>query len=272
MRLIATLKHNKNLAGFNTRPTTRWSKIPNDASATRVSRKLTGNRHACLFSLCLPAYNEEQNLETTIRSALSVLDALVTDCEIVVVDDGSRDATSAIVQRIAEHDVRVRLVRHPVNRGYGAAVASALQASRGDLALLMDSDGQFDLQDVHKFLDRISDFDFGLGIREQRAETGIRRINAWLWNRLVRIVIGVKVVDLDCGFKLFKRRALDAMNLTATGACISAQILMECRRLELRICELPVRHYQRKFGTPTGANLFVIARAFRELVALKFGI
>src|SRR5947208_7645960 len=100
------------------------------------------------LSLVLPAHNEEANLEPVVREALAVLPTLFRDCEIVVVDDGSRDATPAIADRLATEDPRVRVVHHPRNRGYGAALQSGFAAARGELIMFMDADRQFAVRDV----------------------------------------------------------------------------------------------------------------------------
>jgi glycosyl transferase family 2 len=223
---------------------------------------------ACL-SLCLPAYNEQEGIADTVLAALAILPKFVEQCEIVVVDDGSRDQTAARVRELAERDRRVRLISHERNGGYGAAVTSGLRAAKGDLVMFADSDGQFDLLDAASLLGRLRGNDFVIGYRWRRAEAGRRRLNAWAWGRLVQFVLGVKVRDLDCAFKLFRRDVVDRLQLTATGACINAEIMTQCVRAGLRYVETPVNHYPRSAGVATGSNLKVIARAFRELPKLR---
>src|ERR687885_3058023 len=100
------------------------------------------------LSLVLPAHDEEANLEPVVRAALAALPGIVREFEIVVVDDGSRDATPAIADRLATEDARVRVVHHPRNRGYGAALRSGFAAARGDRIAFMDADPQFDVRDL----------------------------------------------------------------------------------------------------------------------------
>jgi glycosyltransferase involved in cell wall biosynthesis len=217
------------------------------------------------FSLCMPAYNEQGNIEDTLDAACAVLPHFVTDFEIVVVDDGSRDATADLVGRYSQMEPRVRLVRHERNRGYGAAVASALRAAHGDLIAFTDSDGQFSLLDLPLFLTRLDDFDVVIGYRHRRADPRLRLFNAWGWNWVIRLVLGVWVKDLDCAFKLFRKEVLDQLQLTSTGATINAEILAQCFRRGVRIREIPVTHWPRYAGRPTGANLKVIVKAFLDL-------
>lgn len=221
------------------------------------------------FSLCLPAYNEEACIAGTVHAALAVLPRFCAALEVIVVDDGSSDATAARVEAIAARDARVRLLRHHTNRGYGAAVRSGLLAAQGDLVMFSDSDGQFRFNDIEQLLARLPGNDFVIGYRRRRAESWRRALNAWAWGRLVRLVYGVRARDLDCAFKLFRREVLDRLRLTATGACINAELMCQCRRAGFRFAEMAVGHYPRTGGRSTGSSLAVIARAFRELPRIQ---
>jgi len=220
------------------------------------------------LSLCLPAYNEEANIEDTVRSACAILPEFVQDFEIIVVDDGSKDKTSEIVSRLAEKDLRVRLERHKQNGGYGAAVTTGLRAARGDLVMFTDSDGQFNMLDLAQLLTRLEGHDMVVGYRYPRADRWLRKLNAWSWNQLIGRTLGISVTDLDCAFKLFRREVLDRLTLTSSGACISAEIMVQCVYGGVNYAEVPVRHFPRYRGESTGGNLSVILRAFRELPTL----
>jgi hypothetical protein len=237
------------------------------AAAARADSSSPFPRRTFL-SVCLPAYNEQANIEDTLDAARAILPAFVTHYEIVVVDDGSCDETGAIVAQYAGRHPEVRLLRHGQNRGYGAAVSTGLRAARGDLVLFTDSDGQFSFLDLPALLTRIDDNDVVIGYRFRRADNWVRRFNAWGWNRLVRLFLGVRVRDLDCAFKLFRREVIDRLCLTSRGAALNAEILAQCVHGGVRIEETPVTHYPRTAGAPTGAALRVILRAFRELPGL----
>jgi hypothetical protein len=219
-------------------------------------------------SVCLPAYNEEANIEDTLDAARVILPEFVKQFEIVVVNDGSQDTTAVRLARYAERDARVRVITHEINRGYGAAICSGLRAAQGDLVLFTDSDGQFSLLNLPWFLSRMKDFDYVVGYRYRRADPWHRRMNGWLWNRLIRRCLGVCVRDLDCAFKVFRRDVIERLSLTATGAAINAEILAQCRQMNLKFCQIPVSHFPRYAGAPSGAALKVIMRAFRELPQL----
>lgn len=217
------------------------------------------------FSLCLPCYNEADVIGDVLAGACAVLPEFVEEFEVVVVDDGSRDKTAEVVSSWSARDPRVRLVRHERNRGYGAAVATALQAAHGDLICMTDGDGQFNLLDLPQLLVDAQQADVVVGYRHSRADNGIRKFNAHSWKWLIRCLMGLRVRDLDCAFKLFPRWVVDSLQLRAEGACISAEILTQCSRGGLTICEVPVNHFPRSAGKPTGANLSVVLKAFREL-------
>lgn len=243
--------------------------IPRPHFATPLRAWPPTTRWPVKLSLCLPAYNEQDTILATLTAALAELPRLCESLEVLVVDDGSRDATAARVRSVALRDPRVRLLSHAINRGYGAAVSSGLREAAGELVMFADSDGQFDFADAGRLLARLPDNDFVIGYRRSRAESFKRRFNAWAWGRLVRLMYGVRVRDLDCAFKIFRREVVDRLQLTASGACINAELMCQCQRAGFRFEEVPVEHYPRLAGRSTGSSLSVILRAFRELPFIR---
>jgi hypothetical protein len=217
------------------------------------------------ISLCMPCYNESEVIEEVVRGACAVLPEFADEFEIVVVDDGSADDTAAIVERLAADDDCIRLVRHERNRGYGAAFTTAMRAAHGEWICFTDGDGQFNLLDLPQLLVAAQKFDVVVGYRHRRADNKIRRFNASGWKWLMRCMIGLRVRDLDCAFKLFPRWVVEQLQLSADGACISAEVLAQCTRGGLSVFEVPVNHFPRAAGKATGGNLRVVAKAFREL-------
>jgi|GEM_PF-252048 len=220
------------------------------------------------LSLCFPAFNEATNIEDTLTAACAILPEFVDQFEVVVVDDGSSDATAEIVERFSRAEPRVRLVQHEHNLGYGGAVTSGLRAGCGNLLAFMDSDGQFSLLDLPQLLIRLSGHDAVIGYRYRRADSSRRLLMAWSWNRLLRASFGVRVRDMDCAFKLFRREVIDQSHLTLTSPGINAQILIQCMLRGWQLCETPVMHYPRYHGVAAGCGWRMIARAFRELPQL----
>ncbi|HSD09511.1 MAG TPA: glycosyltransferase family 2 protein [Candidatus Binatia bacterium] len=221
------------------------------------------------LSLVMPAYNEEANVGAAIRACAAAGEKFAEDYEVIVVDDGSRDRTADCVREEAQANPRVRLISLPQNRGFGGALKTGLKAAGKALVFYTDSDLQFDLQEIDGLLDKIDACPVVVGYRVNRQDHFVRKLNAWAWGRLQWVLFGLDVRDIDCGFKLFRREVLQAMPMRSDGAFISTEILLRARAAGHRICEVPVRHYPRKAGAPTGANLSVIRKAFRELWALR---
>lgn len=220
------------------------------------------------LSLVLPAHNEEANIGIVVEQALATLPAFSDDFEIIVVDDGSRDGTRAIVERLSATDPRLKLVHHPVNRGYGGALTSGFRASRGDHVMFMDADRQFDISDLALLSPFIDTFDMVAGFRKERHDPFHRRVNAEIFNVAVRILFGVHLRDIDCAFKVFRGDLIRSMDLSAPGALINTEIQAKARRQGATLQQVGVHHYPRVAGTATGGSWRVIIRAMWETIVL----
>jgi glycosyltransferase involved in cell wall biosynthesis len=220
------------------------------------------------LSVFFPAYNEEANVEKMIRQAQKVLPEVAESWEIIPVNDGSKDRTGEIVDRLAKEDSHVRPVHHERNKGYGGAVISGYNASKLDLVFFTDGDLQFDLREITLLIEKIDEGDLILGYRRDRRDPWHRKLNAYLWGSLVKMLFGFHVRDVDCAFKMIKRKVIDKIQLTAGGAMVSTELLARANRAGFRFVEVGVHHYPRTAGAQTGAKLSVILRAFKELFKL----
>ena len=220
------------------------------------------------ISVFLPSHNEEPNVERVVRDFLAELPNVADDYEVIVVDDGSIDKTGAIADRLANEDSHVKVVHHQMNRGYGGAVISGVRAATQPYVMLADGDGQFDPKEVASLTAYVPEYDVVVGKRIRRADHLMRRVNGKAWTTLVRIVLGIGISDIDCGFKLFKREFLDGMELRAHGAMISTELMARVAGRGAKIKEVGVHHLPRLAGEQSGANLKVIGRAFKELFTL----
>jgi glycosyltransferase involved in cell wall biosynthesis len=186
-----------------------------------------------------------------------------------VVDDGSTDGTALWVERLDRSDVV--LVRHGTNRGYGAAVRSGLAAAQMPWILLTDADRQFDLQELGRLTGLARHADLVLGWRITRQDPLGRRVAGWVWNRLVAGVLRLRVRDVDCAFKLVRRRVVQDLDLRSDGATISAELLLRSAEAGARIEQVGVHHRARTRGRASGGDPRVAWRALRELAALRRG-
>ena len=222
-------------------------------------------------SLFFPMFNEEKNIGEAVRSALETLGKVSVHYEVIVVDDGSRDQTGALADRLAAADRRVRVVHHPENQGYGAALRSGFQAARHPLVVLADGDNQFDLSEVSILLGAFDGVDVVSGYRIARRDPPIRRLNALMYNRLARMLFDIPVRDVNCGFKIYRHDLLERLlpQLRSTGALINVEMLARARKLGAQVAEVGVHHYPREAGSQTGGKPAVILRAFHELLELS---
>jgi glycosyltransferase involved in cell wall biosynthesis len=223
------------------------------------------------LSYFFPAHNEAANLEGLVAEALQTLPGLADTFEIVIVDDGSKDATPAIADALAAAHPEVRAVHHPTNLGYGAALRSGFAAARYDHLAFTDGDRQFKVADIGRLIDRLEDghADAVVGFRIQRADPLVRTVYARLYRLANRIFFGLKVRDVDCACKLFRRSALEGISVESGGAFFSAELLIKLGARGRRIDEVGVPHYPRTAGSPTGAKPQVVFRAVRDFWALR---
>lgn len=220
------------------------------------------------ISVFFPCYNEAANVERVTLKAVGVLEQLDTDYEVIVVDDGSSDGTGDIAERIASENPKVKLVRHEVNQGYGSALQSGFKAASKELVFYADGDGQFDINEMPALLPLIDECDIVSCYRVGRQDSFIRKLNAKCWGALVNLLFHMRIRDIDCAFKLYKREIFDNIEMSSTGALIDTEILARAIRKGYKIIQRPVKHYPRTAGEQTGANIKVIFRAFKELFKL----
>jgi len=221
------------------------------------------------LSVVLPAYNEEANVASAVEQVSAVAQQLGVDYEIILVNDGSTDRTGEIGRELAERIPNFRLVEHYPNRGYGGSLKAGFAAATKRLIAFVPADNQFDFGEINRFLERLDEADIVSGYRAKRQDNAIRKLNAFGWNLLVRLLFGYLGRDIDCGFKLFRREILNHVALVSDGAMIDTELLAGARARGFRIAEVPVTHLPRLAGEATGANLMVIVRAFRDLVRFR---
>lgn len=216
------------------------------------------------LSLFFPCHNEEANVEGVIREALRIAPQVTERYEVLIVDDGSRDRTADIVQRLAASHPTVRLVRHDQNKGYGEALKSGFKAAQLPWVFYSDGDGQFDLNELPALVAKTAEADIVSGVRRQRADPWNRQLNGKLFELSVRLFMGLNIPDIDCAFKLYRRELFDNIQLHTTGAMIDTEVLIKAQRLGYSITTMDVSHRPRRAGVQSGAKLKVVLRAMKE--------
>jgi glycosyltransferase involved in cell wall biosynthesis len=201
------------------------------------------------ISVFFPTYNEEENIERAVNQARDVLEGFCDDFEIIIVDDGSRDDTSKLSDQLAAADSRVKVVRHEQNRGFGAALRSGIENATKDLIFYTDSDNQFDMREINRLLERLEDhLDMVVGFRIDRQDPAMRIFTAWVYNLMIRFLFGLRVRDVDCSFKVFRRQIFDGMTIRARSGLADAEILIKAIKGGSRFVEVGVHHYPRTHG------------------------
>lgn len=222
------------------------------------------------LTVVLPCYNEEGNIEHTVRDVLAWFAAANVDGDIVVVNDGSRDGSARVLEALASEFRNVACIAHAEKKGYGAAITDGCDHAQGEVIAFMDSDGQFHAEDLGKLLPHMQTHRFVTGRRVHRADDMHRKLNAFLYGMLIRFRLGITVPDLNCGMKMFTRELWPQIRPQhATGALFNAEVYYRLKQLAVPVKSVPVAHYPRTKGSPDGARPGVIFRMFRELSELK---
>jgi glycosyltransferase involved in cell wall biosynthesis len=223
------------------------------------------------LSIFFPAFNEEGIIERTVRNAVDAAQRDAPDFEVIVVDDGSADKTAQIVESLAAADPRVRLVRHDVNRGYGAALRTGFASATKDLVFFSDADGQFDLCELPATLELARNAPVVAGYRIKRSDPWHRLFIAKTYRLIIWMVFGLRIRDIDCAWKLLRRETLRGVDLESNGAFISSELLIKLQRNGVPVKEIGVHHYPRTTGVSKGATPKVILRTIRDIIRLRLG-
>jgi glycosyltransferase involved in cell wall biosynthesis len=224
------------------------------------------------LSVCIPIYNEADNIKKLLDSILNIIDDITFSYEIILVNDGSCDNTSDQINEYLSvlPNNNILVINHSKNRGYGAAVKTGFEASSKEYIFLIDGDNQFDLSDLHKNLNLLDDESNSIyiGYRKCRADNKYRIINANLYNIIIKMLLPFPPIkDIDCAFKLFPRDAIKGiLPLISNGAIISAELIYKIHNNGYKIIEFEVNHYKRLFGESSGGSIYVIKKAISELL------
>ncbi|MBS3102929.1 glycosyltransferase family 2 protein [Candidatus Woesearchaeota archaeon] len=212
------------------------------------------------LSVFFPAYNEEENIALALERAVSVVSKITTDYEIMVVDDGSRDKTSDIVKGYIKTNPKIRLIQHGKNRGYGAALKTGFENSGKELIFYTDSDLQFNLAEISRLLKFIDDYDLVIGYRIKRKDPFMRLIAASVYKNLVRLILGLKVKDPDCAFKLCRKAVIDKIKPFQGTRGADVELLVKAIHYGFRIKEVGVEHLPRLKGKSEATTFLNVIR------------
>lgn len=220
------------------------------------------------LSVFFPAYNEEPTIEKTVLETAKILEQRLklTDYEIVVVDDGSKDQTAQIVDRLAGTNSRIRRITHPTNLGYGAALCTGYASATKDAIFYTDADLPINFSDIERGWEKIQEAEAVIGYRIHRHDRPHRYLYSKIYNLLIRLLRGVKVRDVNFSYKMIRRSALEGVVLRSRTVYIDGELLGVIFDKRLRLIELPINYTPRKVGSSSFDHpLYAIATLFELL-------
>jgi glycosyltransferase involved in cell wall biosynthesis len=217
------------------------------------------------LSFVFPMYNEIDNIEACVQGTMQIGNQMDIDYEIVIVDDASTDGCGALADKLAELYPVIKVIHHPVNRKLGGALKTGFAGATKQYLLYMDSDLPLDFADVCAAIPKIGNADMLIGYRKTRDESFRRKFISTVYNRMIRLMFGLKVRDVNFSFKLFKREVFQQIILESEGSFIDAELLIEAYKKGYVIREVGLNYYPRVAGVSTLASNSVIKKILVEM-------
>lgn len=219
------------------------------------------------LSIFFPAYNDSLSLPALIEASFAVASQHVEDFEVIIVNDGSPDNTQEVAEQLqAVYGPRLRVVRHPVNRGYGGALRSGFAAATKDYVFYTDGDGQYDVAELELLLTRAQNGQRWVnGYKRKRSDSWHRIVIGAVYREVSRLLFRLRLRDVDCDFRLMRRADIEQLSLQSSSGTICAELVWGLESLGLRAIEVPVTHKPRLHGASQFFRLAPLWKTFREL-------
>jgi glycosyltransferase involved in cell wall biosynthesis len=216
-------------------------------------------------TVIVPAFNEEENVRSTVSSIAHKLDELETTFEIIIVNDGSTDRTRAIAEELCDADNRVRLINHPTNRGPGSGVFTGIEASEGEFVIFIPADLALDINELSRYIDASRTCDLVVGVRSDRRDYSLFRKFVSVVNIcLIRLLFGMKERQFNY-IHMYRREMLRRIHIESRGVFITAEIMIKARDLGYRLREVDITYVPRTAGKATCGSCRVIWKTVADL-------
>jgi|GEM_PF-312802 len=218
------------------------------------------------ISLIFPMYNEIRYLPRAVYAAISALERLTSDYEIIIVDDASFDGSGQLADGLSRADSRIKVAHHNRNRKLGGALKTGFSCATKDIIIYTDIDLPFDLFRLKEILPLIFESDIVIGSRIGKRESLIRVFYSWAYNNLINIIFRLEVKDVNFALKIFRQDILSDIKLKSEGSFINAEFLAKAKRIGLSIKEVNVEYNLRAYGVSRLSTLSVIGKILYEMI------
>ena len=219
---------------------------------------------AASISVFFPAFNDEGTIAEMVKNALALLPSLADDYEVLVVNDGSADGTGTVLDELVRMQPHVRVIHHPRNRGYGAALRTGFDQASKELIFYTDGDGQYDAREMVTLLPLMtSEVEVVNGYKLKRADRRRRIVIGTIYNWLAHTLFRLPIRDVDCDFRLIRRHAMEQIELESASGTVCTEMIYKLRAVGCRFAETPVHHYPRLHGQ---SQFFTFRRVARTAV------
>ncbi len=221
------------------------------------------------ISVFFPCYNDEKSIAVLVEDTFSILPTLTDRYEVIVIDDGSTDTSRTVLKQLKEKYDKLRLIFHRKNKGYGGALRSGFKAAKYEFVFYTDGDGQYDVKELPILVSLMSsDIDFVNGIKLARNDPTYRIVIGNIYAFVARWLFWLPIVDVDCDFRLIRKRTLKKITLTSNSGSICIELVKRSQRAGARFRQVSVHHYERRFGHSQFFRPKYILRTCKELTSL----
>ena len=218
------------------------------------------------LSIFFPAYNDAGTIASLVLIAGMTARRLTADYEVIVVDDGSPDHTGELLDEMARSYPWLKVVHHEQNRGYGGALRTGFETASKDLVFYTDGDAQYDPREMAALWEALSErVDFVNGYKIGRSDPLHRIAIGRAYHWFVRLAFGLRLRDVDCDFRLMRRRVFERVDLTRSSGVICVELCKKVQDAGFGIAQVPVHHYHRTYGQSQFFNFPRVARTLLDL-------
>jgi glycosyltransferase involved in cell wall biosynthesis len=240
----------------------------NTTTISKRTRGVSGLAQLTSVSLVIPAYNDETTIGRLIEDSDALLSEVCSDYEIVVINDGSKDRTLSAIEQAAQRYPKVRLINHPVNKGFGATIRELYLSGTKDLIFSLPGDYQYAPKELLAMATGLNKYDFVIGLRVQRNDPARRKFQSHVYNAMLRILYGHRHKDVN-SIKLFRKSILDVIELKSHTPFVDAELCIRSERAGFKVVEIPIEHLPRLSVGASGGKFSVIWETFSDLVKMR---